>query len=297
MSLIQNGKIFMIILNEIPAFAGMTVIAYSILLFIIGLFFGSFLNVVADRLACEQTLGGRSKCDTCKRKLSWIDLIPIISYALLKGKCRYCQASISIQYPLTEIGTGVIFMLTWILSINAYPTASIWLHATHIAIASFIFVIILSDLRYQIIPDEIHIALIICGVVRFFLLNTDPQTVIFFQFLSFPLMQKFGMMLVGGMAVMLPLLLIFLITKGNGMGFGDVKFAYIIGFILGTKSGLIALYIGFVIGGIIGLILMLTQKAKLKTKIAFGPFLIIGFYIMLFFSKELYSVINTVYGF
>jgi len=272
-------------------------ILYSITLFIIGLFFGSFLNVVADRLASEQTLGGRSKCDTCKRELSWVDLIPIISYALLKGKCRYCQASISIQYPLSEIGTGVIFVLTWILSTYSYPSASIWLHMLNIAIASFIFVIILSDLRYQIIPDEIHIALIICGVIRFFLLNADPQTVIFLQFLSFPLMQKFGMMLVGGMAVMLPLLLIFLITKGNGMGFGDVKFAYIIGFILGTKSGLIALYIGFVIGGIIGLILMLTQKAKLKTKIAFGPFLIIGFYIMLFFSKELYSVINTVYGF
>ena len=105
------------------------------------------------------------------------------------------------------------------------------------------------------------------------------------------------MMFVGGMAVMLPLLLIFLITKGNGMGFGDVKFSYIIGFILGTKSGLIALYIGFVIGGLIALILMLTKKAKLKTKIAFGPFLIFGFYIMLFFAKELYSLINKVYGF
>src|SRR3990167_11154860 len=93
-------------------------ILYSIILFIIGLFFGSFLNVVADRLACEQTLGGRSKCDTCKRELSWIDLIPIISYTSLKVKCRYCQASISIQYPISEIATGVIFTLTWILSQN-----------------------------------------------------------------------------------------------------------------------------------------------------------------------------------
>ncbi|OGK13730.1 hypothetical protein A3A93_05290 [Candidatus Roizmanbacteria bacterium RIFCSPLOWO2_01_FULL_38_12] len=272
-------------------------ILYSIFLFIIGLFLGSFLNVVADRLACEQTLGGRSKCDTCKRKLSWIDLIPIISYTSLKGKCRYCQASISIQYPISEIATGVVFTLTWILSQNAYPSASVWLHFVHIAIASLIFVIILTDLRYQIIPDEIHIALIIVGILRFLLLNSPVQTSLFFSLLNFMLIQKFGMMLVAGMAVMLPLLLIFLITKGKGMGFGDVKFAYIIGFLLGIKAGLIALYIGFVIGGIIALFLMILQKAKLKTKIAFGPFLIIGFYIMLFFQMDLYSFINSIYGF
>ncbi len=272
-------------------------ILYSIIIFVIGLFFGSFLNVVADRLANEQTLSGRSKCDTCKRELSWIDLIPIISYASLKGKCRYCQASISINYPLSEIATGVIFTLTWFLSNYAYPNGSVWLHGIHIAIASLIFVIILSDLRYQIIPDEIHIALIICGILRLFILNIDPQNVIIFQFLSIPLLQKLAMMFVAGMAVMLPLLLIFLLTKGGGMGFGDVKFAYIMGFILGIKGGLVALYLAFVVGGLVALTLMLFQKAKLKTKIAFGPFLISGFYALLFFTKELYSFINTVYGF
>src|SRR3989344_8918050 len=114
-------------------------------LFIMGLFFGSFFNVLADRMSNEQTILGRSKCDSCKHKLSWYDLMPIISFTLLNGKCRYCKAPISIQYPISEIFTAVIFALTWILSLQIYH--SVYMHVLNLVLASVFIVMFLSDIR------------------------------------------------------------------------------------------------------------------------------------------------------
>src|SRR3989338_11512033 len=83
---------------------------------ICGLLFGSFLNVLADRLSFGKTILGRSKCDSCKHELAWNDLLPIVSYIVLQGKCRYCKAPFSLQYPLVELFTGVIFALSWYVS-------------------------------------------------------------------------------------------------------------------------------------------------------------------------------------
>ena len=95
---------------------------------------------------------------------------------------------------------------------------------------------------------------------------------------------------------MLPILFLWLVTAGRGMGFGDVKLSFTIGFLLGAKAGFLALYFAFVIGGIIGLILLLLKKKKLKSKIAFGPFLVLGVLIMLFWQKEVFQLINKIYG-
>lgn len=259
-------------------------------IFVLGLFFGSFLNVLADRLPQGRTLLGRSKCDSCHHELSWRDLIPIISFIELRGSCRYCKASLSLQYPLVELFTGVIFLLTWTLSNQWYH--SVFLHTIHIAIASVLLVMLLSDLRYQIIPDSMQISLLVLGVIRLVLLGMLQESMGIIAWLQYT-----GWAVVHGLAVMVPLLLVYIITKGRGMGFGDVKFSFLSGFILGLWSGLGALYIGFVSGGIVGAFLILSRRGKPKSKIAFGPFLILGFYIMLFFEQDVIYWISKLYGF
>lgn len=259
-------------------------------IFILGLFFGSFLNVLADRLPNGRTLLGRSKCDSCSHELSWRDLIPIISFIEIKGKCRYCKAPLSIQYPLSELFTGVIFLLTWILSNQWYHSEI--LHLIHIAIASVLIVMMLSDLRYQIIPDSMQVILLVLGIIRLIFLGMLQQEMNILGWTQFA-----GWAILHGVIVMAPLLTVYLITKGRGMGFGDVKFSFTNGFILGLWSGLGALYIGFITGGIVGTYLILSRKGKPKSKIAFGPFLILGFYIMLFFEQDVIYWIGRLYGF
>ncbi len=254
-------------------------------LFIFGLFIGSFLNVLADRLSRDETINGRSKCESCKHVLNWYDLLPIISYTLLRGKCRYCRASISLEYPGSEILTGVIFVLTYYLSSTYYELP--YLHLVHIVIASIFVVVLLSDIRYQIIPDEMQIALAAMALWRFFLLGIDPQMSFFQNIMSVSFLSELGIRVVAGVAVMIPLLVIYLLTKGKGMGFGDVKFAFNMGLLLGIWPGALALYISFMIGGIVGIIFLLMKKGGLKSKIAFGPFLVIATYIVLFYQKDL----------
>lgn len=264
-------------------------------IFILGLFIGSFLNVLADRLSKEQSINGRSKCDHCKHKLAWYDLIPIISFILLKGKCRYCKASIAGGHLYSEIITGVLFLLTWYFS-NIYY-GNIYFHIINIVITAILIVMLLSDIRYQIIPDEMQIGLIIVAIVRFVLLTIDLNQPILNQIIQYEYLILVAQFIGGGIIVGLPLLIIFLITRGKGMGFGDVKLTFAMGLVLGLWNGLYTLYIGFISGGIVGAIILLTKKAKLKSKIAFGPFLILGFYIMLFWGYEVGQFIQKVYGF
>lgn len=264
-------------------------------LFIIGAFFGSFFNVLADRLSKEQTIGGRSKCDKCKHKLAWFDLIPIISFTLLSGKCRYCRAPITIGHLIAEILTGVAFILTYILSSRIY--LEIHFELIFLALTGVIIVMLLSDFRYHIIPDEMQIALFILGVILLLFQQSIPQIIDLERLWSISFLTAFGYQLLYGIIVLSPILLIFLITKGKGMGFGDVKLAFNMGFILGIWAGLAALYLGFITGGIAGLYLLLSRKKKMKSKIAFGPFLLLGLYLMLFFNKEILAFIQNYIGY
>lgn len=263
----------------------------SIILFIFGLFFGSFLNVLADRLPREETLSGRSHCESCQHVLAWYDLIPIFSYLSLKGKCRYCHKSFSIEYMIVEILTGVLFLATWIFTM--YLFSDMILAFIAVAIVSTLWVMFLSDIRYQILPDEMQIMLFIFSAIWHFVywneyINSFELSG-YGDILHFPL--------VGAVIVMIPILLLHILTKGRGMGFGDVKLALNMGFLLGTFSGLLALYIAFVMGGIIGAYLLITKKLKMKSKIAFGPFLIIATFVMFFFQENIVEAIKKLYGF
>lgn len=224
----------------------------TILLAIFGLVLGSFVGAVTYRIPRGlKFVKGRSFCDNCNKSLKWFDNIPALSYLFLFGKSSCCGKKISIRYLLIEILTSVGFVSIYLLTGNIFYVLLFLLLVT-------IFVI---DLENQIIPDELSWLVLLGGVLYFF---------------------SFEKIFVGFLLSFL-ILFIYLITKGRGMGLGDVKLILGLGVWLGLVNGFNFLFISFLTGGLFALILLISGKAKLKTKIAFGPFLIIGFLVTLLF--------------
>lgn len=284
----------------------------SIIIFISGLVVGSFLNVVILRLGTKKSaLKGRSFCLHCKHTLAWYDLIPVLSFALLKGQCRYCSKKISWQYPLVELWTGLVFVLVAVFvspvnrghaefisafSINAVdsgPAAGMttMLSINFILLAiigSFLIIIFVYDLKHYLIPDKIIFpAIVIAFLYRISLQSTayslqpsaDAKLLTLTTF--YPLFAAIG-------AATFFLLLV-LITRGKGMGVGDIKLAFLMGLLLSWPQIATALFIAFLSGGLVGLVLILTRKKKLKSMVPFGPFLVSGTFIALFWGEKIIS--------
>jgi len=249
-----------------------------IFLFILGTAIGSFLNVLIDRLPNEQSIGGRSHCDHCKKQLSGLDLIPILSFFLLGGKCRYCKKRLSLVYPLVELITGVVFIYSWL-----YIGQNILEKIVFVGVLFCLIVIFFADAKYRIIPDSVQIGLFLFSLIFVGIKGLHPEIFLNLVKASF--------------ITMLPILFLFLLTKGKGMGFGDVKLSFTMGLLLGVPLGLLAIYIGFFIGAFIGLILMVVGKKRLKSKIAFGPFLVAGTVIALFWGKIILVFAQKALGF
>ena len=248
-----------------------------IFLFIMGLAIGSFLNVLIDRLPKEEGINGRSHCDYCKKTLVWYDLVPVVSFITLHGKCRYCRKKLSFFYPFVELVTGAMFV--WV----GYWTNGVINLVLTLAMVSSLLVIFFADAKYHIIPDSIQVVFFLSGLFLLIVRGLTP-----------------GMLvdhLIGAIVVMFPILFLFLLTSGKGMGFGDVKFAFSIGFFLGLLNGLIALYIAFVTGALFGIIAIISKRKQLKSRIAFGPFLVLGFMSALFFINKIKYLITIFYRF
>ena len=264
---------------------------FFIFIFILGLAVGSFLNVVIFRLENgEKIMNDRSKCLRCKHVLAWYDLFPVLSFLFLRGRCRYCGKKISWQYPLVEIATGILFVLIFNFSAQGGPALG-WQFLLSISyllfIISSLIVIFAYDLKHYIIPDKViyPAIVVILGfnllndfVTRYTLHVTDNnfQSILNSQFSNF----LFSAILAGGFFYS-----IVIITKGKGMGGGDIKLGFLMGLILGWPLVLIALFLSFIIGSVVGIFLMLVGKKKMKSMIPFGPFLVLGTFIALFFGE------------
>lgn len=223
----------------------------------IGLIFGSFLNVLIWRLndpKAPKFWQGRSICPDCKHTLTWRDNIPLLSYIFLRGKCRYCHKNISIRYPVVELVTAVAFAL-----IGPNPLL--------LGIASCLIVIFFSDLIYGLIPDE----MVIAGV--FFVIARNVVTK---QSLVCATGDCFAALAMTGTVALLSSFFFFIFYLIKGMGFGDVKFAFLMGLLLGWPGVLVGLWMSFVSGGIVAVILLALRRTKLSATIALGPFLVFG---------------------
>lgn len=239
-----------------------------ILFFVFGLFVGSFLNVLIYRIPKDEGfLAGRSYCDNCKKNLNWYDLIPLLSYIALKGKCRFCKNKISRQIPLVELLTGIFF----VLALLKYPLLDISFIFYILVICSFL-VIFFTDLGKGIIPNKILYPTFVIILIYVF----SNQNLINHLISSF--------------ASFIFFFLIYFLSKGKGMGFGDVKFAAVLGLLLGFPLVITCFYIGFLTGGIVGLILVIWRKKRFKKDtIPFGPFLSLAGLISIFLGDLLVS--------
>ena len=265
-------------------------------LFLIGVFVGSFLNVIIDRLPRKETITkGRSHCEFCKKVLTWYDLIPLLSFLMIKGKCRYCHKSLSLYYPIIELSTGITFVAAYSFLSEIYHFPLIIYHLIYylIIISAFI-VIFFEDLKFGIIPDKVVFPAIIISLF-YLIFNLQFPTRVAMQSVAGSSIFNYVFSAIRAFTFFL---ILFIITKGKGMGFGDVKLSFLLGLILGFPKIILALYLAFLTGAILGIILILWKKKKsIKETIPFGPFLIIGTLLSLFLGDLILPRIISFLGF
>jgi len=242
-----------------------------ILAALLGLIIGSFLNAVIYRLSQSESVAkGRSYCPHCKHQLSWLDLFPVVSFIMLAGKCRYCQKTISWQYPAVEVVTAVVFAL--LVSQFWFPY---WLYAVALlAVASALIVIFVYDFYYYLIPDKVLF----------------PAAAVMFSYRLFAWLANWDSLtnyLVAALVAAGFFLAIFLVSRGRWIGFGDVKLAILLGLMLGWPNIIVGLWLSFLLGAVVGVAAMVASKKGMKSEMPFAPFLILGTFLALFWGQQL----------
>lgn len=242
------------------------IMAYFILV-ILGLAVGSFLNVVIYRLPRDLDFAkGRSFCPHCRHSLGASDLIPLLSFIMLRGRCRYCRKPISWQYPLVEILTALIFVVIYLrfgLSANFF---------VYLINSLFLLVIFMIDLKNYLILDSI----------------TLPAIVLAFIFNLLIVKSALSAMVIAGIIGGGFFLLQFLLSQGKWIGGGDIRLGFLIGIMLADWEKLIvALFFAYLVGAIFGIILMVSGKKSLKSKIPLGTFLSLATLVVLLWGETI----------
>ena len=246
------------------------------IIFLFGLAIGSFINALVYRLhAKKKWIRGRSICPKCKHQLAWHDLIPIISFVLLKGHCRYCHKKISLEYPLVELATAVIFIaiyLSTFFHIQPEPQLSIinYQLLINLFIASILIIVFIYDLKHYLILDKV----IVPAIVIVFIANV---------FLN----KSWLGMLISAFAISVFFLLQFLISKGKWIGLGDLRLGFFMGVVLGWPNALAALFLAYILGSIISVILVLIKAKNWQSQIPFACFLCPATFIVMLWGSQL----------
>lgn len=235
------------------------------LVFFGGLCVGSFLNVVILRTREGKSfVGGRSRCISCEIELGPAELVPVLSYAILRGRCRNCAAPISIQYPLVEFFTGVLFLAFF------FHDASWAVFARDAAFTAFLVIVFVYDLRYMEILDRFTVPAMGVALLANVYLGTDPRSLLV------------GAAVIGGF-----FLVQYAISEGRWIGAGDIRMGFLMGFMLGLTNGLAALFLAYLIGALFGIVLIATKRADGNTPIPFGTFLALGTLATLLFGDQI----------
>jgi prepilin signal peptidase PulO-like enzyme (type II secretory pathway) len=263
---------------------------FLLLAFILGTIIGSFLNVVAYRYNTGMGLGGRSKCMTCARTLTWIELVPLASFMAQKGVCRKCKSKISWQYPLVEFLAGALFVLIF-MKFPPLTLAAGVLTLVQLVMASLLIVIVVYDIKHKVIPNALVYAFAVIAFLSIFLNPTGVNDVgIVASTVPLFHIPALGDLLAGPLLA-LPFALLWLVSRGRWMGLGDAKIMLGIGWALGLNAGLSAIFLAFWIGAIVSIIWVLIAYHRIegRREIPFAPYLVLGMYLVLLFNI---SVIN-----
>lgn len=268
------------------------VLVILIFAFFLGSIVGSFLNATALRVHNNESfVKGRSHCPSCNHTLLLFDLVPIFSFIFLKGKCRYCKEKFSYQYLVMEVLTGVIFLLYFNFlgfSFVLFPTL---LHIFNIfydllLISAFIYIALFDFLYFEISSKLVYILsfivfmyLLIFTILGYYSIGNLLDH-IFFAFIT-----------------AFFFFIIIIITKGNGMGGGDMKLSFLMGLILGYPAILFVLFLSFILGSIVGIILLVFKVKKLKSHIPFAPFLSLSMIMYIIFSMYILQTLHYLFIF
>jgi prepilin signal peptidase PulO-like enzyme (type II secretory pathway) len=252
-----------------------------LIFFIIGLLIGSFLNVVVYRISVAETLLGRSYCPHCRTQVAWYDNIPLVSFILLKFRCRYCQKAISWQYPLVEFFTGFLFLWVGMKFFNPLDVSSYLTTGYFLTVVSFFVVIFVYDVLFMEIPSialwpavglAVGYNLLMDGMAS---PNASGGSGIWGSLTYSGTLAAF--------AAFMFFFLLVSVSKEKWMGMGDALLVIFLGLVLGWPQILMALFLAFTIGAVYGIILIASRVKNMKSQVPFAPFLIIGSVIALFF--------------
>lgn len=273
-------------------------------LFLLGLAAGSFLNVVSLRFQPGQwvfspkKIRGRSHCLHCLKELRWYELIPVVSFFLQAERCRSCGKKISWQYPLVELLSGLIFMTVPFWASNhpyffqyepfIWQFCGIW-----IAVLLVLLLISLIDFRNYFIPDELLVVLFLLGCVfiagKSQMANLAPLSgglsfLRHYSFLSVGPVNIWKNHLLAASIAGLFFALFFYLSQGRVMGGGDVKLAFVLGWLIGWPDVIMVLFLAFLLGGFAGLLLLVFHRKTMKDFLPLAPFLNLGFVLTIFFG-------------
>jgi leader peptidase (prepilin peptidase) / N-methyltransferase len=298
----------------------MLLLIQYLFIFILGAAIGSFANVVIERLHRGESINGRSYCEKCKKTLKPRDLIPILSFLFAKGRCRYCHTKLSTQYLILEVATGSLFVLIYVLvSNNLFTQANQVNIAQHIlaygntfpliyyfVITTALIILFVTDLKYGMLYDKVTLPAILFAVLYkvavagfytynlYYYLANDKVGKYFIQS---GLVDNFAKRstsdlittLLGSLGIALFFLILIIVTRGRGMGGGDLKLGVLVGLISGWPNMLASLFLGFLTGALASIILIIAKRKTAGQTIPFGPFLILACFVVMFFGNQLFD--------
>jgi prepilin signal peptidase PulO-like enzyme (type II secretory pathway) len=239
---------------------------WFVLFAVLGLVFGSFGTVLIARVPAEQHLGGRSRCPRCKHVLGVIELVPLLSYLLLRGRCRHCHRSISVVYPLTELMSALVFLCALFIESSPLPSLllafSLWL----------LLLIAIIDARTQTIHDALNFSFIVFSAAHAVAIGQLQISGALFLALFFGAQ--------------------WLVSRGRWVGSGDILLGVGIGFLLGGwEQSLLCLGLAYILGAMVASCLLLLKKASRKSHMPFGPFLAAAALLTIMFGDRILGLI------
>lgn len=256
-------------------------IFFGVMVFVLGLGVGSFVNMAVYRIAKKYKIiksknlkiknKNRSYCDFCGRQLKWFDNIPVISWIIYGGKSRCCRKKLPLLYPVVEIATGILFLLNII-----YLKNNIWLIIIDFILLGLLVFEAVFDFKYMMLPDGTAFGLILLALIKWIILGMPFNYIV---------------------CAILSALFIYILHKIKirgqvAMGDGDIFLALFMGLFLGFPNTIIAFYMAFIVGAMVGVLLIYKKKVGRLTPIPFGPFLILGTLVAYWWGERIIKIIE-----
>ena len=273
----------------------MTEVIIPLLILVFGFSVGSFLNVVIRRGIRGESLLGRSHCESCGRVLTARELVPILSFFIQRGKCLGCGGKFSIEHPLVEFATALLFAASAILFLPA-DLAEFTLRGAVVFILILVgisaaIVVFVVDLKEKIIPDSAFFVLFLLGISALFLRRFPDEFFVGDLRESAAFIDVFSAILFSSFFACL-----WFFSRGTWMGFGDAKLVLAVSLILGWSASLAAFLFSFWIGGAAGGVLLAFRRSTMKSTIPFGPFILFGSVVAYFFAGYFFETSRFLEG-